>query len=932
MLGAAADRWWLVCGEAGAGKTALCRSYADALRRAGSSVVSIAVPDPGTYTPLWPIARISRMMIHCLTEPDRAALWSSLPPGWRPGVERFINGGDIAPPDATSGPAPTTGVAWFAVFEAVAAIARWVAERVDLVVVIDDAHRVDDSSARTFQELARELEDAPMAVVVAAREPSLETRPAARAALDAYRLLHRTRSLVLEPLSRTAAAELAAARGYEPDEDTIDSMYATSEGNPLFLTELIDGAVSGTLDWTQPQAHLGPLVRREVARLPLEVAALIRTAAVLGSELTLFELSAVAADSTQAAKTVRQAEEAGLLRSQPESTRTLEFRHQIVRDAVVAGLPESERARIAEDAAAKLEQAYGSAADTHAERLAALFARGYSPASEQAAVRYAVVAAARSAEASAWEESLNIAVDLLSHRRHLLSENDEAEVLRLRGSARYKLGDRNGALADLYEAFRRFVDLGAVDRLPSILSTFSYLDAGDFEIVDMAEKAVAIFPPESPAGVLAAMYHAAGIHHAFGDYERAARLMEAAFPRAESLGDANIIACGHSFYVQTLMAMRRFDEARYHLSFAPPPSGGVPDARLYHNLARGELLLHEGKPDGTRMYHENSVALSRDRGDDSVLGPAYHMAARAALRQGDFEGARELAQRALWHNRFATGAYMPLIAAAYHTGDVEAGDEAMNTLRAEADTVSPGRGTSHTTFATLAALRLITTGEPGFRDDARRYARSILAQQEPHPQLGIRAGYALAEIAHAEWVATGRASEQDLAHAEQNLATSRRYSSLHDHYVQYALGLLFRSRGRTDEARELLQEAVALADGYSDAPVRPWMRARLGAVLEGRDPAVAFEMFHAAYAQAESLGMGPLLAHLESHLILSPRELETLRLVADGLQAKEIADRLAISVSTVQNHIQQIFRKTKTGNRVEAVRWARRSGLLPDVG
>jgi DNA-binding CsgD family transcriptional regulator len=61
---------------------------------------------------------------------------------------------------------------------------------------------------------------------------------------------------------------------------------------------------------------------------------------------------------------------------------------------------------------------------------------------------------------------------------------------------------------------------------------------------------------------------------------------------------------------------------------------------------------------------------------------------------------------------------------------------------------------------------------------------------------------------------------------------------------------------------------------------------------------------------------------------LSPREIEVLGLVALGLASHEIADRLFISVATVNNHRQHILEKMGAKNSAEAVRYAASLGIL----
>ncbi|MCK6630154.1 MAG: response regulator transcription factor [Anaerolineae bacterium] len=61
---------------------------------------------------------------------------------------------------------------------------------------------------------------------------------------------------------------------------------------------------------------------------------------------------------------------------------------------------------------------------------------------------------------------------------------------------------------------------------------------------------------------------------------------------------------------------------------------------------------------------------------------------------------------------------------------------------------------------------------------------------------------------------------------------------------------------------------------------------------------------------------------------LTLRELEVLRLVAQGLQNKEIAAALVISERTVKFHVSSIMGKLGAGNRTEAVRLATQQGLI----
>jgi DNA-binding NarL/FixJ family response regulator len=64
----------------------------------------------------------------------------------------------------------------------------------------------------------------------------------------------------------------------------------------------------------------------------------------------------------------------------------------------------------------------------------------------------------------------------------------------------------------------------------------------------------------------------------------------------------------------------------------------------------------------------------------------------------------------------------------------------------------------------------------------------------------------------------------------------------------------------------------------------------------------------------------------------TPRQLEVLRLLAEGLETPQIAARLGIAEETARNHIRALLRATGAHSRLEVVLMGFRSGVLrPDL-
>jgi len=109
----------------------------------------------------------------------------------------------------------------------------------------------------------------------------------------------------------------------------------------------------------------------------------------------------------------------------------------------------------------------------------------------------------------------------------------------------------------------------------------------------------------------------------------------------------------------------------------------------------------------------------------------------------------------------------------------------------------------------------------------------------------------------------------------------------------------------------------------------PDLRAQIVKRLEGLE-AVSVDFDEPAPPRGGngSAAAGALDPAAEGSALLTPRELEVLQLLADGLANKEIAARLSFSTHTAKFHVESLLRKLDAVNRAEAVREGIRRGFI----
>ncbi len=323
-VAAGRGRTLFVSGPAGVGKTAmLAWTEREAARRGMRVGSGVAAQVEGA----WPYAPV----LEALADLSRRhpALLDGLDDELRQEIESGLSGRTVE---------------WTArggqqrLFVAAAELVR-LAAGTGVVLVVDDVDQADDASLRLLHYLARSTVSERALLVLGHRTISPELAQVRRSLLGRGTGV----TLDLQPLPHDDVRALVRTITPEADEGLVDTVYAASGGVPLFVVELARSAAAGR------ELVAGSLIPPSGSDEPGSLAA----AAILGSTFDTDEFIEVTrlSEPDAYAALERAAEQNLLLRTDAG----WEFRHALVRDALLAKVPQAQLRRLHRRAADALQ-------------------------------------------------------------------------------------------------------------------------------------------------------------------------------------------------------------------------------------------------------------------------------------------------------------------------------------------------------------------------------------------------------------------------------------------------------------------------------------------------------------------------------------------------------------------------------------------------
>jgi DNA-binding CsgD family transcriptional regulator len=779
-----------------------------------------------------------------------------------------------------------------------------------LLLVVDDAHRLDPSSAEALLFASRRLVADPIAVLIAVREgePSL---------LDGADL----RVLHVAGLDRDDAAQLLAAAHVAAD--SVERLYLATGGNPLALLELAPDAAQIAAAPVGGPVPLSASIAAAFTRRSEDLPAAAQRMLVLAAASDSGDLAVLARAASELGLDVEDlaaAEEEGLVGL---NRGVIEFRHPLARSALYASASARERRAVHAALAAALPD---RDVDRRAWHLAAATvgpddtaAAALEQAGERARARsaYAVAASAFDRAAGLSTTDAGRADRLFAAADAAWLAGDGARTVALLEAARIHADDWILAARIDHLDGRVQMHRGPVmDGYPLIVSAADRIAEADPDLAaEMLSDAVvgSFYAGDTPA-MLAAAGRAVALAERNGSRRASsfAAMAEGMALIADGQGEAGAAAVRRA--VEILEAsddlrddprvlawvslgplwLREADAGRTMIERAFERARGLTEVgllpSLLHHLARDQATTDQW-PAAEASFDE-AIRLARETGQRADLAAALAGLAWLEARQGREERCREhAAEAARLCAELGMGTYTVWTIQAL--GDLELAlarpAAALAHYRAQAD-----------------ALR-----ERGIAD----------VDLSPDPELvdvHLRLGDAVTAAAAASQFAV-RAEEKGQPWALARAARCRGLVAAGDDMEEWfdkALQLHERTPDVFETAR------TRLAYGASLRRARQRVRAR-------EELRAALQMFEALGAQpwadqasAELAATGETARRRDASTLddLTPQELQIARLLAEGKTTREAAAAVFLSPKTVEYHLRNVYRKLGIASRDELAR------------
>jgi DNA-binding CsgD family transcriptional regulator len=746
------------------------------------------------------------------------------------------------------------------------------------VLVVEDAHWGDEATLDWLAFLGRRIDRLSALLIVTYRDDEVGPGHPLRGVLATLSSAV-VRRVPLEPLSRDCVSEQARRAGRTPE-----SVFELAGGNPLLVTELLK-AESG-----RAPVAVQDLIFDRIRALPPPARHLAHLLAVVPTRADPPLIS-------NAPEEVDLCIAAGVLVPNGDG---VSFRHELFRSAVEESLTPMRRAELHR----QVLQVLMNVPDADPGRLVhhALLAGDH-----EAVLRYGQIAGATAARQGAHREAA-------SHYRAAaaysswLPEPERADLLEHYAAEAHLTGANEQALKARQEALVLRERLGQAEAIAEDLRWISQLawwTGRAPQLRETADRALAVLDGLPPSRALAMAYVAqAQLQFRRNSLVESAAWAERARQMADQLGEREIAL--HATVTRDTASLAGGDLEAWASMEATHQSARAagfvdPAARALGSLATvvaDELARYAEAEE----LVERSLAYSSEHNLDGLYTPILGARAKLRLERGDWDGALADAELVLARDG-TTGlsAVLPLVA----RGRILAarGDVGALAVLDQAQRAADGVGD----------LTMVVPVADARSEYFLWHGDMVRAQQEARRGLqliGPTGGppFLVGRLAWRLWRAGGGDEPPTTVAEPYQMMIRGDWADAAAAWSERGAALLrIEALAAGDEVAG--REALRLLDGLGATRAASHVRARL------RERGFSH------------LPRGPRRATTENAAGLTPRQMDVLALVEQGLSNAEIAARLTLSPKTVDHHVSALLDKLGVASRGQAAAVAHRLNI-----
>jgi DNA-binding CsgD family transcriptional regulator/DNA replicative helicase MCM subunit Mcm2 (Cdc46/Mcm family) len=942
----------LVAGEPGIGKTRLLREVARRAEQIGAAVLHGEASEAEGMPPYLSFLEALGQHIRAATPDELRAqtgAMASVLATILPELSLYLGelpSSYLLPPEQ----------ARLRLYEAVGMFLAAIAAPHGLLLLLDDLQWADTATLDLLCYVAHSQPNARLLVLGAYRAGEVTHRPAFERALTELNRLRQLTTIAPGSLTETDLSTFATNTLGAPVEAALSRLLATqSEGNPFFAEELLWGWLeTGVITHDGRGVHLGEpveamlpssivsTVRQRINRLAPQVIILLHTAAIIGRTFDIALLAEVADQDREAVEEhLQKAGQARLIRSEQPGTFT--FSHDTIRACLYDEMSSARRTRLHTLIGRRLELRLDHSDAHQLAELAFHFARS---GDRELGAAYSQLAAEQAIRAYAPQEAMvHYRTALLLVTDHDLRRGESLQGLGEAALLAAAPQDAIGAFQAAQDWWLRTGNNAAAGQAALGLGRAHWRLEETSPARAALQRAVTLLSEQPTAETVRALIELGSLLVlSLHEYIEARGFLDQALTLAQKFGDVHLEAAASRALGNLLLRAGDVEGATLMLEQALLKADEVSDAVEATESCAGLFLAYSwaGALDRREVVLQRWLAYARRCHDPYLLRHLYsHLAAHYAYRGQRAEAEEALVQGRLIVEQLASPEPLALLQLtqgllASFWGDPETAEDLLRIaiarfreleprslvwwlgglgfVQALADKhqealaaldelealIAPLPAGTMPVAHTLSFMAAITAHLGDRAWAARLYPRLLPFRGQFHSFLVDRLLGALATLLGD--FATAR---DYLVAAEE---ATRRFGLKPERVLTLlalaALELAERGRAGAASARALLEEAAALWEQFGNQN-HPLARQICEQIR-----------------QLARVGTRP---HLPAGLSL--REAEVLRLVAQGLSNREIAEALVISERTVANHLASIFSKTRVNNRAAATAFALRHDL-----